>query len=235
MENDSIKETAIATGKIADVAKVGVEGASKVGKFLAPFVSGPLEQMSGIIEDSLKFWRLERQLSFVSKAKQKLREYGLEQPNRLVPLKIALPILEYSSLEDEDYLQNTWANLLINAGVEESGTHINFAFIDILKGLSSLEVKMLDEIYSVELGDFHKRISTLDLPSSASEHKEPEVYDKEEYVISEEVKIALSNLDRLGCISVSKSMGGGLIFSSVNQTVFGKSFHRSCTNNSKKG
>lgn len=234
MDYDSINETARATGKVADVAKVGVEETSRLGRFIAPFVMKPLKQVSGIIEDKLKFRRWENQVSFMLKASQKLKEYGLERPNRVIPLKTALPILEYSSLEDENYLQNTWANLLVNAGVEESDTYINLAFVEVLKGLSSLEVTILDRIYSLDLEDFHRRVATLDLPDFASEYIDPEIKDKDENAISEEVQIALSNLDRLGCISITRSLGGGLIFSSVNQTVFGKNFHRACTNNSKK-
>ena len=45
----------------------------------------------------------------MQRAEQLLLEAGLSNPTRAIALKLAVPLLEAASLEDDDYLQDLWA------------------------------------------------------------------------------------------------------------------------------
>jgi hypothetical protein len=230
LTDDSIKQTAIAIAKTAEATKAAISGTAKMGQFISKFVEGPLGQISGIVEDRLKYMRMDNQLSLIEKSNRKLIRYGLE-PNKVIPLKLAIPLLEYSSLEDEDYLQEVWANLLVNAGTSQSGIDVKMIYVEILKGLSSLEVQILKTVYTFQCEDYHKGIVTKDLPFKVDTFPKGfgSVSDDRSPPISEDLKLSLSNLDRLGCILLARSIGGGLIFSSLNPTLLGKKFVTACS------
>ena len=60
-----------------------------------------------------------------------------------MPPKLAIPIIENASLE-EDFLQDLWARLLSSA--QNSGS-IRSAFIDIIKQLEVIDVKILNTMF----------------------------------------------------------------------------------------
>jgi len=62
-----------------------------------------------------------------------------------LPPKIALPLVEKLSLEDEPDMFERWAKLLIAAGVNPNPIHQQYA--DILSGLNSQSANLLKEIY----------------------------------------------------------------------------------------
>ena len=63
----------------------------------------------------------------MQRADAMLESIGLNGPNRAIPLKIAIPLFQAASLEDDDYLQDLWAKLLVNGGNAESGIDIKRA------------------------------------------------------------------------------------------------------------
>jgi hypothetical protein len=73
-------------------------------------------------------------------AQAMVREAGA-QPGGL-PAKILLPLLQYASLEDDEYLQEHWAALLANAGI--AGTGVHPAFPGILRQLRPSDARFLD-------------------------------------------------------------------------------------------
>lgn len=97
----------------------------------------------GIRQDEAKFKRWENAQKLLIKAKRITEDVDeqLKEP----PLKISMPLLENASLEDEEELQDKWANLLANSLTQKKD--IKPAYIEILKELSSIEVKILDKIY----------------------------------------------------------------------------------------
>lgn len=218
----AVQEVAKATGKVIDASQ-------KFGGFISRYVAGPLEQGMGIFEDKLKYMRWERQVRLMQRAEQLLREAGLKEPTRAIPLKFAVPLLEAASLEDDDYLQDLWARLLINAANNSSHINVHRAYIAILEQITPFEAVILQKIYSLPYDQTrHNGVVVGDLPESASIGKD----DGKEDALSEplgEVKLALANLARLGCIVIQKSWGGGEIFKQVNPTLLGKSFVEACT------
>lgn len=227
-ENETVKEAAKATQEIAKTAGKAIDAGEKLGRFISRFISGPLEQGIGIFEDKLRYMRWERQQRLMKRAEEFMREVGLTQPTRALQMKFAIPLLQAASLEDDDYLQDLWAKLLVNVANDGSGVDQKRAFIDILERLSPLEAKILEELYSLPFEETrHKGILTHQLPESAS--IEPDDPNQKLIAPPAEIELALANLARLGVISVGRSWGGGELFGSVNPTLLGKSFVEACT------
>lgn len=218
-ELKAVQEVAKTTGKVVDAAR-------EAGGFIARFVAGSLEQGMGIFEDRLRYARWERQVRLMRRADDFLHQLSMNGPNRAVPLKLAVPLLQAATLEDDDQLQDRWAMLLVNAGNSNFQFEIRRAYLSILEQINSLEAEILDVIYALPYESMqHDGVLTTDLPSSAR------VFGPNEQNAQEpmpEIVLALSNLARLGCIRAGSTMGGGEYFARINPSRLGLSFVQAC-------
>lgn len=223
-----IEETSKAVQEVAKTTGKVVDASEKLGSFIARFVCGSLEQGVGIVEDRLRYMRWERQVRLMKRADDFMLEAGLSKPTRPLQLKFAIPLLQAASLEEDDYLQDLWAKLLVNSANSSSEIEQRRTYIDILERLSPLDAKILQKIYSLPFDKMrHKCILTEKLPEnvSVSTHENKVFYNKPTF----EIELSLANLSRLGVISVMKSLEGGELFEVVNQTLLGKKFIDACT------
>ncbi|MDD2516235.1 MAG: Abi-alpha family protein [Candidatus Gracilibacteria bacterium] len=122
--------------------EIGGEDYNALAKFVNFIIPGYVDEV-GIKQDNAKFKRFENANKLFIRAK-KITE-GVSEELQEPPLKISMPLIENASLESEDELQEKWANLLANSLTNKKD--IKPAFIEILKELSSIEVKILDKIY----------------------------------------------------------------------------------------
>jgi len=203
--------------------------AREFGGFISRFVAGSDEQGIGIVEDKLKYMRWERQLRLMQRADQLLQEIDLPQPTRHIPLKLAIPLLEAVSLEDDDYLQDLWAKFLVNAANNGSQLTLQRAHIAILEQLTPLEAAILKMMYALPYDQArHDGIEVGKLPNEVAIRKN----DGKQNELPEPpkgIRLALADIARLGCIVIQKSLGGGELFNKVNPTLLGKSYVEACT------
>jgi hypothetical protein len=229
-ESEAIKESAKAAQEIAKTTRQAIDAGQQFGGFISRFISGPLEQGMGIFEDKLKYMRWERQMRLMERANEYIQSLGIEAPTNPIPLKLAVPLFQAASLEDDNYLQDMWARLLVNSSFTGSNVDLKRSYIDILERLSNIEAKILETIYSLPKEAMaHKGILTAGLPDSVE--IEEENNKNEPVAVSDEVTLALANLSRLGCITLPTTWGGGEIFTSVFPTLMGRTFFEACTLN----
>jgi len=227
-ETEAVKETAKAAQEIAKTTGKAIDASQKFGGFVSRYISGPLEQGMGIFDDKLKYMRWERQMRLMEKASEYMASLGIEAPTKPIPLKLAIPLLEAASLEDDDYLQDLWTKLLVNSSIEGSPIDLNRSYIDILERLSHLEANILSVIYGLPEDELkNKSILTGNLPDSVEIKDENNKEEPKQP--SKEVTLALANLARLGCISLPTTWGGGEIFSTIYPAVMGRSLVEICT------
>jgi hypothetical protein len=191
-----IEETAKAAQEIAKTAGKAIEAGEKFGGFISKYIGGPLEQGIGIFEDKLKYMRWERQVRLIERAQGLLHERGYNYPVIPVPPKLAIPILQSASLEENDELQDKWAYMLVNATDPNCKARIDVKFAKILDELSLYDVRILDIICKSVTG-FGDGVTTIHLPEKVlpldahiSENEGP----------SYEVQVSLENLVRLGLL-----------------------------------
>lgn len=218
----ALKETAITAGKAVDLTQ-------KFGRFFGKFVAGSLEQGFGMVEDQLRFARHKRQIRLMNRVEQLMTQFGEDVLIKPLELKLAIPLFQAASLEENDELQDKWAKLLVNSSVASCGIELRRSYIDILEQLSHLDAVILDKIY-ISPHDTNQRmyavtgglpdtVSFLDLDSSG---------DGELGKPNQEVVVSLANLARLGCIRLPTSWDGAEIFTSVYHTVMGRSLINAC-------
>ncbi len=217
-EGKAVEEVAKTTGKAIDAAR-------EAGGFLAKYIQGSLEQGIGIFEDKLKYMRWERQVRLMQKADEFLKARGLTHPSRSVPMKIAIPIMQGGSLEENDYLQDYYARLLANAADTNSETEVRRAFISILEDLAPNDAKVLKKIYDVPAEEAKYGIRTIGLPDSVAVDN-PET-DKL-WVPSSEMQVIIRNVLRLGLLDTAMMYGGGHHLGKVYQTQLGREFMMAC-------
>ena len=221
----AIQEVAKTGGKVVDLAR-------DIGGFIARYVGGPLEQGLGIFEDKLRYMRWERMVRLKERADQFMESRGKDSSIKPIPLKLAIPLLQAASLEDDDDLQDMWAKLLVNASTE-CGMELRRAHIDILEQLSPIEALILEKIYTLPASKLKgSSIVTGHLPDDVSFEEK----DQEQLVNpNDEVTMALANLARLGCVKLPTTWGGAEIFTSVHPTVMGESLVKACQLEEKEG
>jgi hypothetical protein len=136
----AVQETAKATGKAIDAGR-------ELGGFLRAVFGGSLEQLGGMLEDSLLMRRGVRRLRLIQRYNEMRIEMGLP-PNATKPvsLKFGLPLIEAATLEDDDILQDMYARLLANATDPTSTIEAKRAFVSILQDCGPLEVRLLERI-----------------------------------------------------------------------------------------
>jgi len=224
-----VEETAKAAQEIAKTAGKVVDAGERFGVFIAKYISGPLEQGIGIFEDKLKYMRWERQLRLMQRVNELIRNSGSSAPSKPIPIKIAVPLLQAASMEDDDYLQDMWAKLLVNAADANSRIELKRIYIDIMERLTPFEAQILEKIYQLPFEQIqHNGVRTDGLPSAAIAGQD-KVNRADWQEPSPDIKIALISLAHLGCISPVRTWGGGEVFSSVNPTLLGKHFIEACT------
>jgi hypothetical protein len=103
------------------------------------------------------------------------------------------------------------------------------AYIAVLEQLTPLEAVILQKIYSLPYDETrHHGVEVGKLPDEVAVGKDDGKGDNL-HEPPEEVRLALANLARLGCIGIQKSWGGGELFKQINPTLLGKSFVEACT------
>jgi len=220
-EAKAAQEIAKATGKITDAAR-------EVGGFIARYIGGPLEQGLGIFEDKLKYMRWERLQRLIERSEKYLRERGLTEPTRPVPLKVAIPLFQAASLEDDDELQDIYARLLANAADAKSGVDVRRTYISILEDFGPMEARVLRVIYDAPDSALGlEGVWTKELPERALSLM-PDDPDGEGRLPDKETQFVLMNLARLGCLETGTLMGGNPL-TLVFITPLGEGLIEACT------
>lgn len=142
--------------------KVGAESAIKpFANLIERLFGGPVDQVGGMLEDGLKVRRILRQIKLYKKLQKKIEEGGFDPQQ--IPDAIWVPSLQLASLEDNETLQEIWANLLANAADPRHINPVAPSFIGILRELSGREVKFLDTLFAQQNGVYGLIFSEGDL------------------------------------------------------------------------
>ena len=144
-----MSETEEIAKAIQESAKFGVKGletADKAASFFAKVFKEPANEISGIITDRLRFIRWKRMVQMACDVNKILDEKKVGD-TRAVPPKIALPILEESSLEDDPNLQCLWNHLLANAMNPNFNDEIRYGFTEMIKNITGIEALILSNFY----------------------------------------------------------------------------------------
>lgn len=140
------EEIAKAIQETAKLGEKGLETAEKAGGFVAKVFKEPIAEVSGLITDKLRFVRWRRMVAMSDEVNQILVEKGVNE-TKAVPPKLALPIFEDSSLEEDPNIQHLWNHLLANAMDPSFNDEIRYGFIEMIKNITGNEALLLKHFY----------------------------------------------------------------------------------------
>jgi len=142
------EEIAKAIQETAKLGEKGLETAEKAGSFIAKVFKEPIAEVSGLISDKLRFVRWKRMVQMSDEVIQILQNRGVTE-TKAVPPKLALPIFEDSSLEEDPNIQSLWNNLLANAMDPKFNDDIRYGFIEMIKNITGIEAQLLNNFYQI--------------------------------------------------------------------------------------
>lgn len=129
---------------MSDTGEIIKSGAFDKLADIAHKLAGPLaEELGMLMADKVKLYRVKNWVTVVQKTEKILQDANL--PPNAVPPRVFIPILEASSLEDTDTLQDLWAGLLASAS--EKSDSLSPSFIETLKQLTPNEAKSLEQLF----------------------------------------------------------------------------------------
>lgn len=145
-----MSETEEIAKAIQESARFGqgvVVGIERMAGFFEKVLRIPAHEIAGMITDKLRFVRWKRLMDMSEEVGRILSEKGVAVP-RSVPPKLALPIFEEASLEEEPDIQRLWNQLLANALNPDFNSEIRYGFIDMIKAITGREARLLNSLYS---------------------------------------------------------------------------------------
>lgn len=210
-----VEEIAEAVQKASDLGVRALETSEKVGGFFAQIFKEPITEVAGMLTDRLKFARWARLVDMQSQVNEILTKRNISD-TRTVPPKLALPLLEEASLEDDTNLQQLWNHLLANAMDPSFSGELRNGFVEMIKGLTALDAQLLAFFYQVL-----KRESHLTPLEGVIQHSLKKEQIMQALNISEsDYQISAFNLMRIQCIAPAVLKTSGISFGDEPTTIY---------------
>ncbi|HBD9320617.1 TPA: DUF4393 domain-containing protein [Legionella pneumophila] len=114
----------------------------------------PFKQLGLLASEQIQSWRFNNLVKIIAKSAKTCEEHGVKLRN--LPNSFTIPFLEAAQNQEDDELQNIWAALLSNLVL---GNPVHPSYINVIKDLTSIEVRVLLEIYTHYTANQKKYIS----------------------------------------------------------------------------
>ena len=143
-----------------DITSTAIEkGLDSAKSFLDKLINPSIEEIGLLLKDKVALWRFKNQVKMVNKASEYCIKNNIKP--REIPLKILCPLLEYSSLEEDETLQDKWSILLSNLADSEINIQ-NHVFPYLLSQISIDEFELIESTFISHLERKNKILNELD-------------------------------------------------------------------------
>lgn len=128
-----------------DIKSSTLEKGLEIAKdFINKLIIPSIEETGLLMKDQITMLRFKNQIKILNRAKEYCEKYNIEP--KKISLKILVPFLDYSGLEDDADLQEKWSILLSNL-IDSEQNITNHVFPYILSQLSRDEFFPLEKVY----------------------------------------------------------------------------------------
>ena len=203
LANSETEELAKAVQRVANLGEKSLDISEKLGGFFARVFNEPIAEVSGMITDKLRFVRWQRLVQMSDDVNKILKERGVKQTRAVTP-KLALPIFEEGSLENDENLQQLWNHLLANAMDPQFNGEFRYGFIDIIKNITGIEAVILNNFYEILKSEGHVH----DLTNITNYSLKKEQITKMVGIDEATYQVSIFNLMRMQCIGPAILKGG---------------------------
>ena len=197
------EEIAKAVQSVAKFGDKALETSQKVGGFFARVFKEPIQEVSGMVTEKLRFVRWQRLVAMSDEVNKILEDRGVKD-TKSVPPKLALPILEESSLEQDPNLQHLWNHLLANAMDPKFNGELRYGFVDMIKNITGIEAAILNNFYDILKREGH----TANLSKITDFHLKKEQIMQMVGIDETTYQVSIFNLMRIQCIGPAILTGG---------------------------
>ena len=146
-DKNALPEVPSQEGEGMNLIPVPIELPAWITDLLTKLVGPVFEEVGLSLRDQIRMFRGNRQIRFLEEFSKKCSATGIAL--KAVKMSLLCDILEKASLEDDDELQDLWANLLVNAADSREQVLVRTAFPEILKQISKEEALYLLELFEV--------------------------------------------------------------------------------------
>ena len=143
-----MEEIAEAVKEVAKTTGQAIKTVDRLGQFFSRVMGESIDATCGMLADTLKYRRWERQIQLIEKAERLIIVKKLSNNSIPISPKLALPIFQNASLEEDDLLHDLYAKLLVTAIDPEIQTR-RTAFAEVIRQLEPLDVKILQAMHIV--------------------------------------------------------------------------------------
>lgn len=218
-----ITEVAKAEQETQKTHQRALELLGHTGNFLNGVFSPAAQELGRLMGDQMRFWRFKNLVRILGKAQTYVEERGLKPEQvRALGFGEGILLLEASSLEEDDTIQDLWARLMANAVDPERRTKPEKVYVDLLKSISGREGALLELIERIE-----------DKGRAFQNNAEIDAFVKEmnalagskwRHFTKDERAISIQNLVRLRCLTVRpKPINAGNLFAQLPRDRGGRS------------
>jgi len=155
-------------------------------------VKPSLEQLGGILSDTVGLWRTRNQVRVLLKAKQYCEERGIK-PQALMP-DVFVPLIEEASYKEDPGLSDMFARLLTSQLDPQTRDSSHPAFAKVLGQMSGLDARVLKVLDEKFRENYEKRSTSMVDEWTLRKLSEGPFND----ITPEALHLSLVNLDRLG-------------------------------------
>jgi hypothetical protein len=113
-----------------------------IESFLLLVCKPALGEVGLLVQDKVRYWRLNNVIKMLEKAKGKLNFEDGQLELKSNP-RVGISIIENSSFIDNDEVQEMWAGLFASSCTEDGKDDENLIFVDILKQLTTAQAQIL--------------------------------------------------------------------------------------------
>ncbi len=175
--------------------KIGIP--KSVERFLERALGPSSKAIGGLLLDQCKYWRAMNLDRLAKKYENICKERDIHpDAKKHLPFSHAYKVTEAVSVEEDEKVQDLWAELLASATDPSRSVEVKKVYIDTLKSLSAVEVSLLELIWFAEgeiivpndLQSFEKKFNDM---AEISWRQFPQ----------EERDTAIQNLVRLRCLA----------------------------------
>ena len=189
------------------IYELEVSGNGMSGKIkLQNIHSRVLATIGDIALDTLSYFRWNNAVRFLDRYEEKKRKRSIIGKETPIAPKFLIEILGNAFIEDDEKLQELWSDLLINWQDPQKKFDKKMMYIEILKNLSSTEVKILDTLANSPDSDIIRKNENMYIDGN--------ILKSILNISDEEYELSMLNLFRLKCCagfqgsSTAASIGG---------------------------
>jgi hypothetical protein len=198
---DAITEVAKAEQAQQKTAQELIAAARAAGEYMGPHFRSAISEFGAMLGDQMTYWRFRNFNRLLLKI-EALSGQARVHPEAIRQLSYAdsIRLIEASSAEDEETVQDLWARLIANAIDVDSKTTIKKVYIDLLKSVAPAEAALLDLLWS---GESPPRTIRTSLEARAFNESMNKLAEERWRRFDEEGrKVATQNLVRLRCVTL---------------------------------